>query len=758
MTTLLSRSSEIPEWVISQDQSIAYNENDPDLHPFRIAIPSITAAYKWRNVAGYELEVKDQKWENVRPHIPEKLRNIHKVISSRKSNRASVDYSEVYEELESNPNEYKEELYFIIREQKRCLEGFTFFNNGKITYITGAHYMFLAYWKIDQEVEYRDIDRKWFVLMNYVDTTTQTVATTKKKDKPLESEIKLDKNGFPALVKTKERTVLGINLVKYRRQGATTRSLFWEYYIMMHEFDKLSGIQSKDDQSSKGIFLKQLVTPWKKLPFFLKPNYANNDSPKSELLFEQKFTTANKDKKERLELNSTMSFASTADPMYYDGTRLRVYVNDECSKLSDSMETGLIKRIQVVSQCCVLGSQMVGTVINLSTTNEWGKGGRQFFELTKDSHFEQRNEIGRTKSGFINLFMPAFEGLPGFIDEYGNSIIDKPTPEQVEFTGKKYGAREFILMQRKAYQQSKDPEDKIKLSEFKRLYPLTWADCFRQSILESPFNTELLEEIHVNLIQSEVKEPLGSRGDFLWNQELKKVDWKPHPKGRFFVSSFPPSTMTNQFKIENGFMEPLQTGRRYIAGFDPYKFTKVATRRVSEAGFSMFWDYDPDVDGSGYETNPAANNFVCTYLARPETIETSFDDVINCCIFFGAKVYYERNTDKFADYAEQNNFSGYLEYGDQKIAGYYANESLKQTYVNDLRTWLEIHGEKYKHLDIIEQMQKCAGLEDITDLDLLASAGGVMLYRRLLHKIDYVYNDKKEDSKSLDDYFGLYDY
>jgi len=137
-------------------------------------------------------------------------------------------------------------------------------------------------------------------------------------------------------------------------------------------------------------------------------------------------------------------------------------------------------------------------------------------------------------------------------------------------------------------------------------------------------------------------------------------------------------------------------------------------------------------------------------------IEDTFRDVINACMFFSCKVYYERNTDKFADWCEQHGYEGYLEYGEEEIAGYYANENNKQTYLDDLRTWLEIHGMKCKHEAMIEQMQMCLGVQSMTDLDLLASAGGVQLYRRLLRKVEYKHGPSKEDPKNLDDFFDTF--
>ena len=53
---------------------------------------------------------------------------------------------------------------FIIEEFKRRREGIWFLNNGKPTYITGSHYMYIQWSKIDVGYpEYRDANRRLFI-------------------------------------------------------------------------------------------------------------------------------------------------------------------------------------------------------------------------------------------------------------------------------------------------------------------------------------------------------------------------------------------------------------------------------------------------------------------------------------------------------------------------------------------------------------------------------------------------------------------
>ena len=61
--------------------------------------------------------------------------------------------------------------------------------------------------------------------------------------------------------------------------------------------------------------------------------------------------------------------------------------------------------------------------------------GKQFFKVCQDSKLEKRDLSGQTKSGMLVLYMPAYEGLDGFIGPYGESVIDTPTPQQAAFIG-----------------------------------------------------------------------------------------------------------------------------------------------------------------------------------------------------------------------------------------------------------------------------------------------------------------------------------
>jgi hypothetical protein len=73
---------------------------------------------------------------------------------------------------------------------------------------------------------------------------------------------------------------------------------------------------------------------------------------------------------------------------------------------------------------------------------------------------EDEEENEETANKFVRYYCPAYDGLPGFIGKFGESIIDAPTESQAKFliqkfgqekfNGRyKYGAKEFLLRKRR---------------------------------------------------------------------------------------------------------------------------------------------------------------------------------------------------------------------------------------------------------------------------------------------------------------------
>jgi hypothetical protein len=96
-----------------------------------------------------------------------------------------------------------------------------------------------------------------------------------------------------------------------------------------------------------------------------------------------------------------------------------------------------------------------------STVNEMTKGGGAEFKKIWENADHTKND--RTPNRMVRYFSPAFDGYVGFIDKYGMSVINEPTPQQYDYLVKnfvgigdltegdvKMGAREYLVNKRAA--------------------------------------------------------------------------------------------------------------------------------------------------------------------------------------------------------------------------------------------------------------------------------------------------------------------
>jgi hypothetical protein len=78
------------------------------------------------------------------------------------------------------------------------------------------------------------------------------------------------------------------------------------------------------------------------------------------------------------------------------------------------------------------GASKVGFAYFPTAVNPPNKGGRNFSKLWINSN--QFSEAGKnTVSGLVRYFVPAWEGFSGFVDRYGESVVDPPDEETLKF-------------------------------------------------------------------------------------------------------------------------------------------------------------------------------------------------------------------------------------------------------------------------------------------------------------------------------------
>ena len=135
----------------------------------------------------------------------------------------------------------------------------------------------------------------------------------------------------------------------------------------------------------------------------------------------------------------------------------------------------------------IVGKRIVGKAIVGSTVNPMNKGGKEYRGLWNDSNPNERNANGRTRSGLYRIFIPAYEALEGFFDEYGNAVIEDPdeneTIQGIDGEVIESGSKSYLKNERKSFK-----DNPSELNEITRQFPFTEDEAFRDSIESSLFN------------------------------------------------------------------------------------------------------------------------------------------------------------------------------------------------------------------------------------------------------------------------------
>jgi hypothetical protein len=703
---------EVDPQILSQYQDASkgvwVNTEDKDLVPIWIALPEPPDPHKIDN---FGLPAKEQMWHP--PKLPKRLKELQTKYDT---------LDDIWEELEEHKDIYEEEIQFIRTQWDRRLHGYWFYNNGVPTYIDGWHYFYCAWWNIDVGLpKYRDRDRRFFLFARKIYTDTIAPRVNAKG-----IAIK-DEKGKYEWVDFSRRLFYGFNYPKHRREGATYKAECINYEIISRTLGAFGGIQSMNDVQARKCFLRHLVGPWKKLPFFFKPNYEGSTSPKTELSFSppaKRLSSKGALSMSELGLESGINY-EMADPSAYDGDKLYFHHDDEVGKLKKGLSCW--DRHTVVKECLVMGGDIIGYTVKTSTVGEMEKGGGKVFKhQCMMSNYYERTPNGQTRSGLANLFIPAFDGLQGFIDQFGMSVIDTPTKEQSEYIGRKIGAREFLLNRRKGFIDAGDQEG---LSEEIRLYPMRFVECFRTASKSSGFNMNKLETYIDEL--SFTRQAIAV-GNFVWKDGKKdtSVIFIENPQGKFRVSHQLDNLEANR-KYWSDEEESFMPGNTHwgVAGGDPFKFNKTEGNRKSKGGGAVVRKGRIKDGDFGMK-----RKFVCTYAQRTFDKEIYAEDMLMMCVYYGVQMFPEINVPLLWDYFEKRGYGSYLLYKVDpksfefsKTPGGSTSDKIKQDIFTEYMTWIENEAVIETHVEILEECRDIDGPEDMTNYDLFTAGGYALL-------------------------------
>lgn len=721
----------------SEDDCCWINDEDPDLIPIKIDLPK---APNFKVIDGYGLSKEDQffnyeeypkKLKNLEISVKNEIKKNHNKDSAKRIERLFLDEMWIY--LENHSEEYHDEIKWIKKQWYHRIYGYWFFCNGVPTYLNGWNWSYLNYCKLSGVVEhnglpeYRDRDRRWFhaQLHFFNDISTIEYEIVIKNGKKVKKPLK----NIDGSLKTRDfssRTVYGTNNLKARRVGETSKTGWINVELTTRHKEFNSGIQGDADATGKTVFIKHVIYPYKRLPWFFKPYTSSGLNPQKEIIFEGDDLD--------MSLGSKIDYATTVHRNFYDSTRLDFYHCDEGGKV---YREDITRRHLVVKTCLVRGSIIYGFTIYTSTVGEMdGKtAGDRFLELTQNSHYENRDENGQTKSGLVNVFFSAADGLAGFIGKYGESVISNPTEAQIKYMGTKImidgkyiGAKEFIENRRKPYIETDDFE---LLSNEKREYPLIFRECFTPPASSILWNINKLQQRLQEIRFGNVEKPI--QGNFEWIDKFGgDVKFVVDENGRWFVSKvLSPGEANNKYRKGN-LMYP-GNADVFMSSADPYMHDKTEGGRRSDGGGSVRWMRDMNIDPEDADVQYLRSKKpICTYRNRPKSREKYAEDMLMMTMYYGALMYPEHNIPLIEEKFEAWGFKGYLMYDVDPIkrkkkskSGWHTGDKTEMfgLAADDINE----NCHRWTHEDLIMECLNIKKIEELNKYDLLTAYMGTLL-------------------------------
>ena len=621
--------------IISSDGTIG---EIVEIQNLKIALPS-----KPKNVYKCSQDKKDQVWNKL--EYPKELSKIKSVF-----------------DWEKYPTDFKEEWYeYIDKEFEKREKGFWFYNNGNPTYITGTHYMYLQWSKIDVgAADFRESNRIFFLFWE---------------------ACKADKRCY------------GMSYLKNRRSGFSFMASGETVNMATISTDSRFGILSKSGSDAKKMFTDKVVPISSNYPFFFKPIQDGMDRPKTELAYRVPASRLTRRKlnegetEEELEgLDTTIDWKNTGDNSY-DGEKLKLLVHDESGKWE--RPDNILNNWRVTKTCLRLGSKIVGKCMMGSTSNALEKGGGNFKKLYYASDVTKRNRNGQTSSGLYSLFIPMEWNYEGFIDSFGSPVFDNPKKETKDASGD-------LITNGVIDHWSNEVEglnnDQDGLNEYYRQFPRTEQHAFRDETKQSLFNlAKIYEQIDYN--EDLRNTSIVTKGSFQWENGIKdsRVLFMPNKNGRFNITWVPPTNLQNHVIVKGNTKYP---GNEHCGAFgcDSYDISGTVDGRGSNGALHGLTKFSME--------DVPPNHFFLEYIARPQTAEMFFEDVLMACIFYGMPLLCENNKPRLLYYFRRRGYRGYsmnrpdktwnkLSVTEKEIGGIpNSSEDIKQAHAAAIETYV----------------------------------------------------------------------
>ena len=173
-----------------------------------------------------------------------------------------------------------------------------------------------------------------------------------------------------------------------------------------------------------------------------------------------------------------------------------------------------------------------------------------------------------------------------------------------------------------------------------------------------------------------------------------KVIFYPDLKGRFKISWTPPQHMQNKVVVKNGIKYP---GNEHMGAFgcDSYDISGTVDGRGSNGALHGLTKFSME--------DAPPNQFFLEYIARPQTAEIFFEDVLMSLVFYGMPLLCENNKPRLLYHLRRRGYRGYsmnrpdkkwnkLSVTEKEIGGIpNSSEDIKQAHAAAIEMYIQSH-------------------------------------------------------------------
>jgi hypothetical protein len=166
----------------------------------------------------------------------------------------------------------------------------------------------------------------------------------------------------------------------------------------------------------------------------------------------------------------------------------------------------------------------------------------------------------------------------------------------------------------------------------------------------------------------------------------------PNKNGRFKVSWVPKLEMQNRIRLKNGIKFP---GNEHVGAFgcDSYDISGTVDGIGSNGALHGLTKYSME--------EAPANSFFLEYVARPQTAEIFFEDVLMACVFYGMPILAENNKPRLLYHFKRRGYRGFsmnrpdkvyskLSVTEKEIGGVpNSSQDMKQSHAAAIESYIE---------------------------------------------------------------------